>query len=161
MDISTKEAIMKCEMIPSKARASFPHGAAFSAFAEKIPRNKVEPILWGRAARMGATQKGGLVFMLKSVLTLLPIVWLIVALAGLKLPGHKACLAALAIAAVLALTLWRMPVVDCTTSALEGFAAALWDTLAATVKQTSKTIITILSVLACLIVGLLQGVASI
>ena len=64
--------------------------------------------------------------LLKSVLTLLPIVWLIVALAVLKLPGHKACLAALAIAAVLALTLWRMPVADCATSALEGFAAALW-----------------------------------
>lgn len=64
--------------------------------------------------------------MLKSVLTLLPIVWLIVALAVLKLPGHKACLAALAVAAVLALTLWRMPAVDCATSALEGFAAALW-----------------------------------
>lgn len=72
-------------------------------------------------------QKGGLISMLlKSVLTLLPIVWLIVALAGLKLPGHKACLAALAIAAALALTLWRMPAVDCATSALEGFAAALW-----------------------------------
>lgn len=64
--------------------------------------------------------------LLKSVLTLLPIVWLIAALAGLKLPGHKACLAALAIAAVLALTVWKMPAVDCATSALEGFAAALW-----------------------------------
>lgn len=64
--------------------------------------------------------------LLKSVLTLLPIVWLIVALAGLKMPGHKACLAALVIAAVLALTLWHMPALDCATSALEGFAAALW-----------------------------------
>lgn len=64
--------------------------------------------------------------LLKSVLTLLPIVWLVIALTALKLPGHKACLAALAIAAVLALTLWQMPAVDCATSALEGFAAALW-----------------------------------
>lgn len=63
---------------------------------------------------------------LQSVLTLLPIVWLIIALAVLKMPGHRACLIALAIAAVLALTLWRMPVLDCATSALEGFAAALW-----------------------------------
>ena len=63
---------------------------------------------------------------LQSVLTLLPIVWLIIALAVLKMPGHRACLAALAIAAVLALTIWKMPAVDCATSALEGFAAALW-----------------------------------
>lgn len=63
---------------------------------------------------------------LRSVITLLPILWLIIALAVLKMPGHKACLAALAIAAVLALTIWRMPAVDCATSALEGFAAALW-----------------------------------
>ncbi len=64
--------------------------------------------------------------LLKSVLTLLPIMWLVVALTALKLPGHRACLAALVIAVVLALTLWQMPVVDCATSALEGFAAALW-----------------------------------
>lgn len=64
--------------------------------------------------------------LLQSLLTLLPILWLIVALALLKLPGHRACLAALAIAAVLALAVWHMPALDCATSALEGFAAALW-----------------------------------
>ena len=64
--------------------------------------------------------------MLLSVIALVPIVWLIIALAVFKLPGHIACLSALAIAAVLALLLWHMPVLDCVTSALEGFAAALW-----------------------------------
>ena len=64
--------------------------------------------------------------MLQSCLALVPIVWLIVALTYLKMPGHKACLSALAVAAVLALTLWRMPAADCATSALEGFATALW-----------------------------------
>ena len=63
---------------------------------------------------------------LRSLLTLLPILWLIFALAVLKMPGHRACLAALAIAAALALAVWRMPALDCATSALEGFAAALW-----------------------------------
>ena len=63
---------------------------------------------------------------LRSLLTLLPILWLIIALAVLKMPGHRACLAALAIAAALALAVWRMPALDCATSALEGFAAALW-----------------------------------
>ena len=45
--------------------------------------------------------------MLLSVIALVPIIWLIIALAGLKLPGHIACLSALAIAAVLALLLWQ------------------------------------------------------
>ena len=64
--------------------------------------------------------------MLQSALTLLPIIWLIIALAVLKIPGHIACVVALVISAALALTLWQMPVVDCVTSALEGFASALW-----------------------------------
>lgn len=64
--------------------------------------------------------------MLHSFLALLPIIWLIVALTWLKMPGHKACLSALAVAAILALALWNMPVKDCATSALEGFATALW-----------------------------------
>ncbi len=64
--------------------------------------------------------------LLMSILTLLPIVWLIIALAVLKMPGHRACLIALLLTAVLALTLWKMPPVDCLTSALEGFAGALW-----------------------------------
>nr|WP_319488982.1 lactate permease LctP family transporter [uncultured Caproiciproducens sp.] len=64
--------------------------------------------------------------MLQSCLALVPIVWLIIALTYFKMPGHKACLSALAVAAILAMTLWRMPVTDCATSALEGFATALW-----------------------------------
>ncbi|CAB1255739.1 L-lactate permease [Ruminococcaceae bacterium BL-6] len=64
--------------------------------------------------------------MLQSCLALVPIIWLIIALTYLKMPGHKACLSALAVAAVLALTLWRMPAADLATSALEGFATALW-----------------------------------
>ncbi len=63
---------------------------------------------------------------LKSVLTLLPILWLILALAVLKIPGHKACASALPVAAVLALLLWKMPVIDCATAVVEGIAAALW-----------------------------------
>ena len=63
---------------------------------------------------------------LMGVLAMLPIIWLIVALTGLKLPGHYACLGALVIAIVESLFVWKMPVVDCATSALEGFASALW-----------------------------------
>lgn len=64
--------------------------------------------------------------MLLSVVALVPIIWLVVAFAALKMPGHIACLSALVLAAVLALTLWQMPALDCVTSALEGVAAALW-----------------------------------
>ncbi len=64
--------------------------------------------------------------MLQSVVALVPILWLIIALTWLKMPGHWACVSALVIAAVLALTMWQMPGVDCATSALEGFASALW-----------------------------------
>jgi len=64
--------------------------------------------------------------MLLSCLTLLPILWLIVALVALKIPGHIACLSALAVAVVLGLTLWHMPPMIALTSILEGFATALW-----------------------------------
>ena len=63
---------------------------------------------------------------LKGILALLPIIWLIVALTGLKMAGHKACVGALAVTVVLSLAFWKMPPVDCATSALEGFATALW-----------------------------------
>ncbi|NCB63128.1 MAG: L-lactate permease [Clostridia bacterium] len=64
--------------------------------------------------------------MLYGILALLPIIWLIVALSGLKMAGHKACVIALAVTVVLSLALWKMPPADCATSALEGFATALW-----------------------------------
>ncbi len=64
--------------------------------------------------------------MILSIVALVPILWLIVALTLLKMPGHKACLSALAITIILALTLWHLPAVDCATSAAEGFATALW-----------------------------------
>ena len=63
---------------------------------------------------------------LKGILALLPILWLIVALTGLKMAGHKACVGALGVTVVLSLAFWKMPPADCATSALEGFATALW-----------------------------------
>ncbi len=60
------------------------------------------------------------------ILALLPIIWLIVALTVLKIPGFKACMVAFVIAYVLAVFLWKMPFVDSVTAALEGTAMALW-----------------------------------
>ncbi|MDF2537174.1 MAG: lactate permease [Herbinix sp.] len=60
------------------------------------------------------------------VLALLPIIWLIVALTFLKIPGFKACTIALAIAYVLAVFVWKMPLLDSFTAIAEGTALALW-----------------------------------
>ncbi|WP_207667784.1 L-lactate permease [Mobilisporobacter senegalensis] len=60
------------------------------------------------------------------VLALLPIIWLIVALTALKIPGFKACSIALGIAYVLAVAVWKMPLFDSITAIAEGAALALW-----------------------------------
>lgn len=64
--------------------------------------------------------------MLAFVLALLPILWLIVALTVLKIPGFKACAIALGIAYVLAVFVWKMPILNSFTAVLEGAALALW-----------------------------------
>jgi lactate permease len=56
----------------------------------------------------------------------IPIVWLVVSLGVLKLPAHRACVAALAGTAILAVMVWKMPVWVMVTAALEGTALALW-----------------------------------
>ena len=55
------------------------------------------------------------------ILGLLPIIWLVIALCGLKWPGYKAALGALIIAAVEALTYFGFSMSDTLTSILEGF----------------------------------------
>ncbi len=60
------------------------------------------------------------------ILALLPIIWLIVALTALKIPGFKACMIALLIAYILAVFVWKMPLFDSVTAVAEGAALALW-----------------------------------
>lgn len=60
------------------------------------------------------------------VLALLPIIWLIIALTALKIPGFKACTIALAIAYGLAVFVWKMPLGVSVTAVAEGAALALW-----------------------------------
>lgn len=60
------------------------------------------------------------------VLALLPIIWLIIALTALKIPGFKACTIALVIAYVLAVAVWKMPLLDSASALVEGAALALW-----------------------------------
>ena len=63
---------------------------------------------------------------LNFLLAMLPILWLMVALAGLKMPGFKACAAAAVIAAVLSVVYWKHPVALTGAAALEGILNALW-----------------------------------
>ena len=60
------------------------------------------------------------------LLAMLPIIWLIIALSGLKMAGHVACPIALIITAVEALFLWKQKIIDVLTGGLEGFAMAIW-----------------------------------
>ena len=64
--------------------------------------------------------------LLEFVLAMLPIIWLIVALSGLKMAGHKACVAALALTAVLDGGYWGLDALCIATAALEGVLNALW-----------------------------------
>ena len=63
---------------------------------------------------------------LKFLLAMLPIFWLMAALAGLKMPGFKACGIAAVIAAVLATICWKHPAYLTGAAALEGILNALW-----------------------------------
>ncbi|MCD8019181.1 MAG: L-lactate permease [Clostridiales bacterium] len=62
----------------------------------------------------------------KFVLAMLPIIWLIVALSGLKMAGHKACVIALLVTIVLAVGYWKLNFVWTLSATLEGILNALW-----------------------------------
>lgn len=59
-------------------------------------------------------------------IALIPIVWLMISLGVLKMPGHKACPATLIITIVLAILVWKMPILNTMSAALEGIAMAVW-----------------------------------
>ncbi|WP_024465687.1 L-lactate permease [Treponema pedis] len=63
---------------------------------------------------------------LKFALAIIPIVWLIVSLSRLKMPSHKACGIALIITFILAISYWKLSVVNTSTAAAEGVLTALW-----------------------------------
>lgn len=60
------------------------------------------------------------------VLALLPIIWLMVSLGVLKIPGYKAIPVALVITIVLAVLVWKVSVPHALGATLEGFAMGLW-----------------------------------
>lgn len=64
--------------------------------------------------------------LLNFLLAMLPIIWLITALSGLKMAGHKACVLALLLTMVLAAGYWKLNAACTITAALEGVLNALW-----------------------------------
>lgn len=63
---------------------------------------------------------------LRFVLAMLPVIWLIVALSGLKMAGHRACVAALLVTVALAVGFWKLNPLSAATAILEGSLNALW-----------------------------------
>jgi len=64
--------------------------------------------------------------MINFILALLPIIWLIIAMSVLKMPGYRACVIAFVITFVLSIGIWHMSVINAATAALEGVCNALW-----------------------------------
>ena len=64
--------------------------------------------------------------LLMFVLALMPILWLVLALCGMKMEAWKASFGALIVSAALALGVWKMTPINAATAALEGMAMAIW-----------------------------------
>ena len=60
------------------------------------------------------------------IIALIPIVWLMVSLGVLKMPGYKTCSITLGITLILAILVWKMPVGQALTATIEGAALAIW-----------------------------------
>ncbi|MDO5518012.1 MAG: L-lactate permease [Clostridium sp.] len=63
---------------------------------------------------------------IKFLMAILPIIWLIIALSGLKMSGYKACTIALVLTMILATCMWKLNIEYTATGALEGVLNALW-----------------------------------
>lgn len=60
------------------------------------------------------------------LLALLPIIWLIFALAIIKMPAAKACIIGLVLTIVLAIFAFKLPLIDTLTGTLEGALMGIW-----------------------------------
>lgn len=60
------------------------------------------------------------------ILGLLPIIWLVISLCGMKWPGYKAAGGALVVAMIEAIVYFKLSVIDTLTTAIDGFLFALW-----------------------------------
>lgn len=63
---------------------------------------------------------------LKFILAMLPIIWLIIALAVLKMPGYRACPIALIVGIIASMMIWKFSAINMATACVEGILNALW-----------------------------------
>ncbi len=63
---------------------------------------------------------------IKFILALLPIIWLVVALIVFKWPTFKAALGSFVISGGMSILIWKLPIMNTLTAALEGILNALW-----------------------------------
>jgi lactate permease len=59
-------------------------------------------------------------------IALIPIVGLMISLGVLKIPAHKAVPSTLAVTILLAILVWKMPIISAVTATVEGAAMAIW-----------------------------------
>ncbi|WP_250674165.1 L-lactate permease [Paraclostridium ghonii] len=62
-------------------------------------------------------------------IAIVPIVWLIISLGGMKHPAHKTCFFTAVLTFFIAIVFWKMPLVDAVTASIEGIALAIWPIL--------------------------------
>ena len=62
-------------------------------------------------------------------IAMIPVLWLIVSLGGLKMPAHKTCSFTVILTLAIAIICWRMKFIDGITATVEGMAIALWPIL--------------------------------
>lgn len=60
------------------------------------------------------------------ILALVPIIWLMIALSVLKMPGFLACIVTVIITAIESLLIWQFDFFSMVTAAMEGALNALW-----------------------------------
>ena len=98
------------------------------------------------------------------LLAMLPIIWLIIALSGLKMAGHVACPIALIITVIEALFLWKQKIIDVLTGGLEGFAMAIWPIclviVAACIGLQDKSNLSLFAVSSCIFCFLCNSVIT-
>ncbi len=78
------------------------------------------------AAHVYTSQKGAVMLVVKFLLGLVPIIWLVIALTFLKMPGYKACPIAVLFAGATAVLFKGLPLISAATSVVEGVCTALW-----------------------------------
>ena len=89
-------------------------------------RIKVVVLSFEAIGKIKKNERKGNDMVIMFLIAMAPIIWLIIALSGLKMPGYKACFIGLILTILLAAFVWKQPAMEIFTGALEGIAMAIW-----------------------------------